>query len=233
MDALIARPDRVNGEQKNAQTVVQKENDHTIQKETSNTVMKKINNKTYQPNELVLYWNEFKNEVKWLKAKIIKALSKFRYTIELTTRGSRRECHGDQLRPYHNTEIQSFPTYTQPEDKELEQATPTESTTYSSPMTSRNRKRLTAINHPIRRSSRLKGKPKQTYYESRARDYKKKKLQISTLNLNVEWGVKFSFHNFLFFFFTFHLSSDFNKIIRVHFIHIIYKLHAVHRFCII
>lgn len=58
--------------------------------------------KTYEPNELVLYKNEFKTEVKWIKAKIQKKLSKCRYTIELTGRGVRKEnVHGDQLRPFN------------------------------------------------------------------------------------------------------------------------------------
>lgn len=98
MDALITSPDRGNVEQKSVPIVAQKANDLTVEKGAPNVfIMRKSNNKTYQTNELVLYRSEFKNEVKWLRAKIIKILSKFRYTIELTTRGSRRDFHGDQL----------------------------------------------------------------------------------------------------------------------------------------
>lgn len=59
--------------------------------------------KTYKLNEIVLYRKEFKNEVKWLKAKAI--LSKSRYKIELLKRGSRRDCHGGQLRIFNEKEI--------------------------------------------------------------------------------------------------------------------------------
>lgn len=77
-------------------------------KQTKGTEVKRIEpnqshtttQKTYKIGEMVVYRNEFKNDTKWLKARILKVLSKCRYTIQLLSRGSIRDCHGDQLRPF-------------------------------------------------------------------------------------------------------------------------------------
>lgn len=129
------------------------------------TNMNSKTSKTYSPNEMVLYRNEFKKEAKWMKAKIIRVLSKSRYTIELVTRGSRRECHGDQLRPYHIKELPTLPT-TCEEKPAREIGTATRP---SRRITHNRRRPFREATHPVRRSDRNKGKVRPNYNESRAR----------------------------------------------------------------
>lgn len=59
---------------------------------------------TFANGEMVWYRNEWRNEVKWLKSKVIKIISKYRYQIELLSRGSQRDCHGDLLRKFNEVE---------------------------------------------------------------------------------------------------------------------------------
>lgn len=103
--------------------------------------------KTYKLNEIVLYRNELKNEVKWLKAKIVGILSKSRYKIELTKRSSRRGCHGGQLRTFNENKFHNLPTTTP------RVSTQTEMESVPSHPTSRHRNRDIILHHDRRTSS--------------------------------------------------------------------------------
>lgn len=125
--------------------------------------------KTYKLNQIVLYRNECKNEVKWLQAKIVGILSKSRYRIELLKRGSRRDCHGGQLRVYHENEFHELPISTPKASTQTEaQFVPCLSTT-------RQRKRDNDSLQVRKTSSRLRGKPRPVHYEARAQKARKRK----------------------------------------------------------
>lgn len=139
---------------------------------TSKTTTTTINNKKetesnkiklFELNELVLYRNEFKNDVKWLKAKIIKIHSPCRYRILLLTRGSMRDCHGDQLRTFNEKKFKSnLPTTSCRTAEETEE--------------SENGEEPPEINEEpttVRRAERLKNKPKVNYYETKVRQRKR------------------------------------------------------------
>lgn len=132
----------------------------------------------YKENELVLYRHEFKNELKWLKAKIISILSECRYRILLTTKNSMRNCHGDQLRPYNKNKFYAqlpvtVPLNSQPDDPEnIERQERREENNIE-----RTREEVQAqqfediepTTENLRRSDRLKNKSRPIYRESRIR----------------------------------------------------------------
>lgn len=124
--------------------------------------------KTFKVNEMVLYRNEFQNNIKWLKAKVIKVLSNCRYKIELLSRGSIRDCHGEQLRIFNANEFASqLPTVSCRAARNVENTTPTDD---------RNEEDIdTRPTTNIRASERLKNKPRVNYYETRPRANKRKR----------------------------------------------------------
>lgn len=90
---------------------------HQTQKEQPTKQVRQ--NTKYTLGEMVLYRHEFKTEIKWLKAKISAILSECRYRIILITKNSMRDCHGDQLRPYHEKEFYSQLPIAAPRTDEL------------------------------------------------------------------------------------------------------------------
>lgn len=131
--------------------------------------------KAFKLNEIVLYRNEFKNEIKWLKAKIMKIHSNCRYEIKLLTRGSTRDCHGGQLREFKENEFTSqLPTVS------CRAAGQEEQMTMTNPTDQINNETKEVDNQPTtsaRGSERLRNKPKVNYHEPRNRPIKKKKNQ--------------------------------------------------------
>lgn len=119
--------------------------------------------KIYKDKEVVLYRNEWKTETKWLKAEIVEVLSKYRYRIKLMGRGSIRECHGDQLRPFNKNIIFSeFPIHNFQRIQGKEPAEKNDVHEKEDP--------------PVRRSERLKNKlSTPAYYESRLRPVQRKR----------------------------------------------------------
>lgn len=165
MDALRCRATPSNA----VNTEIEKspEKPTTRPKATTNSASAANTNKKYALNELVLYRNEFKKEIKWLKAKIIKIISKCRYEIELLTRGSRRQCHGDQLRTFNNNEFLKLPVTSNIRRDAFVSLKPHKRTA-----------KLRNIPTKLKRSDRLKGKPRENYYEAVARSVNKRKKRV-------------------------------------------------------
>lgn len=174
MDALISRAQPSHAKIATTETTAKPKQSSPAKQNLINTkATVKTATKTYLQNEIVLYRNIANNEVKWLKAKIICVLSKYRYRIELTTRGSRRDCHGEQLRPYNNNEFFKLPTaHENKEDTDVE---------FIPSRASQHRKRDN-IRTAMDRSSRHRGKPRQNYYESTYRKKNKRKRTTNTEN---------------------------------------------------
>lgn len=116
-------------------------------------------------NEIVLYKNEFKNDIKWLKAKVVKILSNCRYKIELLTRGSIRDCHGEQLRTFNANEFSS----------QLPTTSCRTATNEENQKPNNDEQDEEQITTNIRASERLRNKPKMNYYETRPRPRKRKR----------------------------------------------------------
>lgn len=132
----------------------------------------------YKENELVLYRHEFKNELKWLKAKIISILSECRYRILLTTKNSMRNCHGDQLRPYNKNEFYAqlpvtVPLNFQSDDREnIERQERREESNIErarDEVQTQQFEDMEPTTSDLRRSDRLKNKSHPNYKESRIR----------------------------------------------------------------
>lgn len=151
-----------------------------MNEKTSEHTANIIAHTTYKVNELVVYRNENHNEVKWLKAKIIKILSKCRYTIQLLTRGSIRDCHGEQLRPFNQKNFFSqLPTSRCRTSKQINEENRAQNAPTQEEIEDENITTEASIGQPStstpKRSERLKDKPAVSYKETRVRPLKRKR----------------------------------------------------------